>query len=84
MKKFKDGIYAHSTRGGNDQLLFRRAKLMGKLYLAYVKGGNLVALREWEDVSQEMESGGPYLNLSFDENGVIVGLTNVEPTHPKV
>lgn len=63
MKKFTDGIYAHSCIGGNNQLVFRRAVLNGKLYLAYVKQNKLIALRDWEEVVREMKQPGPCLQL---------------------
>lgn len=63
MKRVKDGIYAYSCEGELNKLVFRRAVLNGKLYIAYVKQGKLIALRRWDEIQKEMHTGAPCLNL---------------------
>lgn len=62
-KRLKDGIYAKSCNGSTDQLLFRKAMIDGRLYIAYIKNNVVVALKDWNEVSKEMYMPGPYLQI---------------------
>lgn len=65
-----DGIYVQYLEKDFAKLLFRRAIINGRRYLALTNESKVLAIKSWEDVNMEMFAPGPCLVL--DENGKIL------------
>lgn len=63
-----DGIYAKYLDKDCNKLLFRKAMIDGRLFLAITNEKKVLAIKSWEDTNMEMFSPGPCLVLDKDGN----------------
>ena len=63
-----DGIYVKFLDKDCNKLLFRKAMIDGRLFLAITNEKKVLAIKSWEDTNMEMFSPGPCLVLDKDGN----------------
>ena len=63
-----DGIYVKYLDKDCNILLFRKAMIDGRLFLAITNEKKVLAIKSWEDTNMEMFSPGPCLVLDKDGN----------------
>ena len=63
-----DGIYVTYLDKDCNKLLFRKAMIDGRLFLAITNEKKVLAIKSWEDTNMEMFSPGPCLVLDKDGN----------------
>ena len=63
-----DGIYVKYLDKDFNKLLFRKAMIDGRLFLAITNEKKVLAIKSWEDTNMEMFSPGPCLVLDKDGN----------------
>ena len=63
-----DGSYVKYLDKDCNKLLFRKAMIDGRLFLAITNEKKVLAIKSWEDTNMEMFSPGPCLVLDKDGN----------------
>ena len=63
-----DVIYVKYLDKDCNKLLFRKAMIDGRLFLAITNEKKVLAIKSWEDTNMEMFSPGPCLVLDKDGN----------------
>ena len=63
-----DEIYVKYLNKDCKKLLFRKAMIDGRLFLAITNEKKVLAIKSWEDTNMEMFSPGPCLVLDKDGN----------------